>query len=79
MTVLHPNPCYNEVCYKGTALYLSRALSYSVVCTYRQESVIVIYTLFKDYIKYHRIYTYFIIISIYTSTKINSLQKSAVV
>ena len=21
MTVLYPNPCYNEVCYKGTALY----------------------------------------------------------
>ena len=22
MTVLYPNLCYNEVCYKGTALYL---------------------------------------------------------
>ena len=22
MTVLYPNPCYNEVCYKGTALYM---------------------------------------------------------
>ena len=22
MTVLYPNPCYNEVCYKGTVLYL---------------------------------------------------------
>ena len=22
MTMLYPNPCYNEVCYKGTALYL---------------------------------------------------------
>ena len=22
MTVLYPNPCYNEVCYKGTALYV---------------------------------------------------------
>ena len=21
MTVLYPNPCYNEVCYKGTTLY----------------------------------------------------------
>ena len=21
MIPLHPNPCYNEVCYKGTALY----------------------------------------------------------
>ena len=27
MSVLHPNSCYNEVCYKGTALYLSRAVS----------------------------------------------------
>ena len=23
MTVLYPNPCYNEVCYKGTALYFT--------------------------------------------------------
>ena len=23
MTVLYPNLCYNEVCYKGTALYMS--------------------------------------------------------
>ena len=22
MTILYPNPCYNEVCYKGTVLYL---------------------------------------------------------
>ena len=22
MTGLYPNPCFNEVCYKGTALYL---------------------------------------------------------
>ena len=22
MAVLYPNPCYNEVCYKGTVLYL---------------------------------------------------------
>ena len=22
MTVLYPNPCYNQMCYKGTALYL---------------------------------------------------------
>ena len=21
MTVLYPNPCYNMICYKGTALY----------------------------------------------------------
>ena len=21
MTVLYPNPCYNELCYKGTAIY----------------------------------------------------------
>ena len=21
MAMLYPNPCYNEVCYKGTALY----------------------------------------------------------
>ena len=21
MTVLYPNPCYNEVCYKGTVVY----------------------------------------------------------
>ena len=21
MNVLYPNPCYNEVCYKGTAIY----------------------------------------------------------
>ena len=21
--MLYPNPCYNEMCYKGTALYLS--------------------------------------------------------
>ena len=23
MAVLHPNPSYNEMCYKGTALYLT--------------------------------------------------------
>ena len=23
MTVLSPNQCYNEVCYKGTALYMN--------------------------------------------------------
>ena len=23
MAVLHPNPSYNQMCYKGTALYLS--------------------------------------------------------
>ena len=24
-TMLYPNPCYNEVCYKGTALYYKNA------------------------------------------------------
>ena len=27
MTVLYPNLCYNEVCYKGTALYLRENVS----------------------------------------------------
>ena len=26
MTVLYPNPCYNEVCYRGSALYMVRKL-----------------------------------------------------
>ena len=26
MTVLYPNLCYNEVCYKGTALYQNSVL-----------------------------------------------------
>ena len=26
MTVLHPNPCHNEACYKGTAQYIGYLL-----------------------------------------------------
>ena len=26
MTMLYPNPCYNEVCYKETALYFIQSL-----------------------------------------------------
>ena len=26
MMVLYPNPCYNEVCYKGAALYFIKVL-----------------------------------------------------
>ena len=26
MMELYPNPCYNEVCYKGTALYFIKVL-----------------------------------------------------
>ena len=26
MTMLYPNPCYNEVCFKGTALYHQMSL-----------------------------------------------------
>ena len=29
MTLLYPNPCYNEVCYKGTALYYNRRDSHN--------------------------------------------------
>ena len=28
MTVLYPNLCYNEVCYKGTALYVQVYVKY---------------------------------------------------
>ena len=27
MMELYPNPCYNEVCYKGTALYFIKVQS----------------------------------------------------
>ena len=30
MAVLYPNLCYNEVCYKGTALYLVWDLNLSL-------------------------------------------------
>ena len=30
MTILYPNPCYNEVCYKGTALYYDLGLFYLI-------------------------------------------------
>ena len=38
MTVLYPNPCYDKVCYKGTALYrvgpnnLGYEISNNLVC-----------------------------------------------
>ena len=34
MTVLYPNPCYNKVCYKGIALYISRYPMWSKTMVY---------------------------------------------
>ena len=31
MVVLYPNPCYNKVCFKGTALYISSCPSVSQI------------------------------------------------
>ena len=45
MTVLYPNPCYNEVCYKGTGLNLRVRnrkilflfLNQNICCGYSKE------------------------------------------
>ena len=34
MTLLYPNPCYNEVCYKVTALYFYFSFGYIHVFIY---------------------------------------------
>ena len=34
-TVLYPNPCYKELCYKETALYLFTLLILNVSCPFK--------------------------------------------
>ena len=32
MTMLYPNLCYNEVCYKGTGLYIEQPSPFNIIC-----------------------------------------------
>ena len=39
MTVLNPNLCYNDVCYKGTALYINYLGKEQTYSTKRVENI----------------------------------------
>ena len=38
MTLLFPNPCYNKVCYKGTALYMVQSVFIAIGVAMRPSS-----------------------------------------